>query len=368
MKKIPIAVVGLKHGMASVLEVLSQPEFELVAVCSKTRDSYEYLCGKSIPGKLDSVTFTEGREILIEKCRRLKDFSTVEFYADFNRLLENKDIEAVIVAVPITLNAEFPIRALKKNKHVFASKPFALTLRQAIELKETAIRARKKFMVGFQFRYSPLMRNIKQQLDRGAIGKLQVIWWNMFRMPFRGVYSRRELSGGPFIAENCHWFDLFGLFNGEQRFRKACAFGGLDVLKDRQEIDDNAVCIVEYENAVRASLNFTYFTDQPEHVLFGLVGDQGKITATTEKAGSYILYNGKEKNRTEFIVNPVLARQGDLGFDEIHRVFAEVILKDLDINEAEASRGFENFLVTLAAQMSVDQGKIIGRDEALRSG
>jgi predicted dehydrogenase len=368
MKKIPVAIVGLKHGMASVLEVLSQPHFELVAVCSKTRDSYEYLCGKKMPTHLESVTFTEPREILIEKCRRVKDFSTVEFYGDYDRLLESRDIEAVIIAVPIALNAEFPLRALKKNKHVLASKPFALTLQQGLELKETAIRAGKKFMVCFQFRYSPLMRSIKDQLDRGAIGKLQVIWWNMFRMPFRGVYSRKELSGGPFIAENCHWFDLFGFFNAEERFRKVCAFGGLDVLKDRQEIEDNAVCIVEYENAVRASLNFTYFTDQPEHVQFGLVGDQGKITATTEKAGSYILYNGKEKNRTEFIVNPLLAHQGHLGFDEAHRLFAEVILKDLDGNEAEASRGFENFLVTLAAQMSLDRGKIIGRDEVLSSG
>jgi hypothetical protein len=60
-------------------------------------------------------------------------------------------------------------------------------------------------------------------------------------------------------------------------FKRICTFGGLDVLGSQQEIDNNAVCIIDYANGVRASINYTYFTDQPKHNQFGLVGDQGKI-------------------------------------------------------------------------------------------
>jgi predicted dehydrogenase len=212
------------------------------------------------------------------------------------------------------------------------------------------------------------MRNIRNLITTGALGKLQLMWWNMFRMPLREGYTKWETGGGAFITEICHWIDLFQLFNSETAFKKICTFGGLNVLSQQQEVDDNAVCIIEYENDVRASINFTYFTDQPQHSLFGLVGDKGKIIADTDDSGRYVLYNGAEQNKTEYIVNARRSHQGHLGFDISHQRFAEIILKDLDINADEANRGFESLVVALAAQMSLDKSKIVSREEILARG
>ena len=38
------------------------------------------------------------------------------------------------------------------------------------------------------------------------------------RMPLRAAHNRRELSGGPYLAECCHWLDLFELFQRFLRF------------------------------------------------------------------------------------------------------------------------------------------------------
>lgn len=365
MAKIKVGVVGLKHGLESVREVLSNESFELTALCSRTRETYDYLCGAEIPDALDSVTFTEPRELLIQRCRGMRDFKQVNFYSHFDRFLDNDDVQAVFIAVPIPLNAEFACRALKKNKHVFAAKPFAMKLKQGLALKAAAKQAQGKFMVNFQARYSPLMQNIRAQVSSGSIGDLHLMWWNMFRMPFRAPYAKWESSGGALVAELCHRFDLFQLFNSEEKFSRVCTFGGLDVLNAQQEVDDNGVCIVEYENNVRATINYTYFTDQPKHNLFGLVGDDGKIIGDREEAGRYVLYNGAEQNRTEFVVNPARAHQGHIGFDASHRRFAEIIEQDLDVSRDEAERGFESLLVSAAAQLSSDSGRIISRDEAL---
>ena len=81
------------------------------------------------------------------------------------------------------------------------------------------------------------------------------------------------------------------------------------------------------------------------------MGDGGKIIADTDDSGRYILYNGPEQNKTEYTVNVRHAHQGHLGFDISHKRFAESILKDLDINEDEAKRGFERLAVSLAAKM-----------------
>jgi predicted dehydrogenase len=365
MKKIKVGVVGLKHGMASVKEVLDNESFELVALCSRTRESYDYLCGGEIAAEIDSVTFTEPRELLIRRCRAKKDFREVDFFTDYDRFLDHGDLEAVIVAVPIPLNAEYPIRALRKNKHVFASKPFGLTLKDGWELKKAVEAAKSKFMVNYEFRYSPVMQAIRRQIESGAIGNLRLMWWNMFRMPFRPAYAKWATSGGALVAEVCHWFDLFHLFNSWIPFKRICTFGGLDVLGAQQEIDDNAVCIIEYANGVRAGINYTYFTDQPKHNQFGLVGDRGKIIADTDDAGRYLLYSGVEQNRTEFVANPSRAHMGHLGFDVSHRRFAQIILEDLDVNREEAARGFESLLISIAAQRSSDQGRIISREDAL---
>ncbi len=148
MNKIRVGVVGLRHGMASVKEVIANEEFELVALCSHTREAYEYLCGRQIKGRLDSVTFTEPRELLIRQCQSIKDFKKVDFFTDYDQFLDHKSMDAVILAVPIPLNAVFAIKALNKGLHVFASKPFALTLQQGIALKEAALKTSKKFPTG----------------------------------------------------------------------------------------------------------------------------------------------------------------------------------------------------------------------------
>ena len=365
MDRIRVGVAGLRHGMASVKEVLTQDHFELTALCSRTREAYEYLCGRPIEDRLDSVTFTEPREILIEQCRSRMDFHSVAFYTDYDRFLQHEALDAVIIAVPISLNADFSVKALEQGKHVLASKPFALTLEGGLALNEAIRNSSRKFMINYEFRYSTLMGEIRRRVAHGDIGPLRLMWWNMFRMPFRAGYTRREISGGPFIAEVCHWFDLFHYFNGEEKFRKVCAFGGLDVLKGHQDFEDHAVFIAEYENSVRASLNFTYFTDQPRHNLFGLVGESGKITADTDEAGRYVLNNGAEQNRTEYTVNPRKAHQGHLGFDVAHRRFEEAIVHDRDINEEEAKRGFESLLIGLAARRSLEQGRVVRREEML---
>jgi len=367
MNKIRVGVVGLRHGMASVREVLNQEEFELVALCSRTRESYEYLCGRQMPSNLDSVTFTEPRDLLIQQCRSIKDFKEVDFFTDYERFLDHKAMDAVMLAVPVSLNADFAIKALEKKLHVFSSKPFALNLKQGIALRDAVLKSRNKFVVNFQFRYSPLMRNIRNLITTGALGRLQLLWWNMFRMPLRTGYTKWETGGGAFVTEICHWIDLFQLFNSETPFKKICTFGGLDVLSQQQEVDDNGVCIIEYENDVRASINFTYFTDQPKHSQFGLVGDGGKIIADTDDSGRYVLYNGPEQNKTEYIVNARHSHQGHLGFDISHKRFAETILMNLDNNDDEAKRGFESLVVSLAAQMSLNKGKIVSREEILAS-
>src|SRR5206468_11278663 len=85
-----------------------------------------------------------------------------------------------------------------------------------------------------------------------------------------------ELSGGPYLAECCHWLDLFEFFQSRARFTRVAAFGGLDVPNTHVDFPANAVTIIDYNTGVRGSLNFTYFTDQPEYNVWGIQGTGGQ--------------------------------------------------------------------------------------------
>jgi predicted dehydrogenase len=186
----------------------------------------------------------------------------------------------------------------------------------------------------------------------------------MHRMPLRPTHARQGRSGGAYLAENCHWFDLFDYFLGSARFKRVASFGGLDRrdVNPHMDFPDNAVAIVEYESGVRASLNYTYFTDQPEHNVFGVVGTRGKLRGDTEGAGRLVVFSGATQDRTEYVVNPERAHTGHLGFDALHdELAAQIDAGDRQAALTQAAQGLENTLLCLAAQEALDTGRVVER-------
>src|SRR5579875_2853445 len=73
-------------------------------------------------------------------------------YSDYNEMLENKNVEAIVFAVPPFLKREMIIKASKLGKHVFVEKPIALSLEDAQDILEATEDAAVKLQVGYQRR------------------------------------------------------------------------------------------------------------------------------------------------------------------------------------------------------------------------
>jgi predicted dehydrogenase len=365
MRKIRIAVVGLNFGMEHLAALVLNPRFEIRAVCDSDPVKLGWLRGEPLRLDHEAAWYRAQRTALLERVRAQPErLAETRLVSDYTALLEIDDVDAVILAVPIHLNAPFAVRALRAGKHCFASKPFALTAEQGEELLQTVREVDRAFTLGFQFRHSPLFVQVRRMIDAGYLGQVKQIWWNMTRMPLRPSHNRRELSGGPYLAECCHWLDLFEFFQPGARFTRVAAFGGLDVANTHVDFADNAVTIIDYDSGVRGSLNFTYFTAQPEYNVFGIHGTDGKIRGDTEQAGRFVMWSGRTQDRTEFVANPAKAWQGHLGFDVNQDAFASQIeSSDHAWAVAEAERGMENLLVCLAAEQALLEGRVIQRSE-----
>jgi len=91
---------------------------------------------------------------------------------DYQRILDDPDVEAVAVATPVS--SHFPIAraALERGKHVLLEKPLALSLAEGRELVELADRCGVKLMCDHTFCYTSAVRKIKDLVSRGDLGEL----------------------------------------------------------------------------------------------------------------------------------------------------------------------------------------------------
>jgi len=90
----------------------------------------------------------------------------------FDKVLENKNIIAVLIATPVSTHFNLAKKALEAGKNVFIEKPMAATSEEGIKLIKMAKEGNLKLMVGHTFMYSPPVLKIKSIIDEKALGKI----------------------------------------------------------------------------------------------------------------------------------------------------------------------------------------------------
>ncbi|HOB76469.1 MAG TPA: Gfo/Idh/MocA family oxidoreductase [Phycisphaerae bacterium] len=102
-----------------------------------------------------------------------------EEYHEFEKLLERKDIDAVLCAVPDHWHAIVAIAACRAGKDIYSEKPLTLTIREAQELTAAVRRYNRVFQTGSQQRSEWNFRFACELVRNGRIGKLQTVYVNI---------------------------------------------------------------------------------------------------------------------------------------------------------------------------------------------
>jgi predicted dehydrogenase len=111
-----------------------------------------------------------GRQDLAKS--RYPDIMTTD---DTEVLFSDREVDAIVVATPISTHHGLARRALESEKHVFVEKPLAANTAEAEDLVGLAEAQRLKLMVGHTFEYSPPVVKIKELLDAGELGEIYFI-------------------------------------------------------------------------------------------------------------------------------------------------------------------------------------------------
>lgn len=131
----------------------------------------------------------------------------------WKKIVTDKSIDAVTIALPNHLHAPVSIAALKAGKHVHLEKPFALNLHEAKRVAAAAEKSGKTFMVGMNQRYRAECQGLRNTIARGRLGDIyhaRTFWHRRAGAPRFGTWfvSKKLGGGGCMLDIGVHYLDL----------------------------------------------------------------------------------------------------------------------------------------------------------------
>ena len=187
----------------------------------------------------------------LEKVRRLCSQHGGTPYTDFEMFLGHRPMDVVIIGSPSGLHASQGIVAAKQGLHVLTEKPMDISTSRADELIEIAKQSGVKLGVIFQDRMKPNIRQLKDWIKRGLLGKpllvdARVKW---YRPPEYYATSRWRGTlaldgGGALMNQGIHTIDLLLWLLGDVTRVQARVAAQLHAI----ESEDTATALLEFAN------------------------------------------------------------------------------------------------------------------------
>ncbi|HOB74504.1 MAG TPA: Gfo/Idh/MocA family oxidoreductase [Phycisphaerae bacterium] len=211
---------------------------------------------------------------------------------DYRKVLDRKDVDAVVIATPDHWHALQFIDACKAGKDIYVEKPLSLVVAEGRKMVEAAKKYDRITQMGTQRRSAPVCRRIAELVQSGALGKVMAarcvhisneypmgmgrvpdsdpppgLDWDMWLGPAPKVpYNEnrcfykfrwfRSYSGGQVTNMATHYIDMLHMALGEPSPLGVFAGGGRYVLDDGREIPDTMEVVWEYPGLM---INYTQY-------------------------------------------------------------------------------------------------------------
>lgn len=150
-----------------------------------------------------------------EKGRLFAEKNNCLFFADYQRMLSEAPIDAVIIATPHYLHGEMTKQAFAQGKHVLCEKPMALTVAEAESVLAMWRNQDLAYAVCYQNRFNPSYLKLKELIDKRHFGRLKGIKCELSWQRDRGYYeaaawkgSWAKEGGGVLINQAIHTLDV----------------------------------------------------------------------------------------------------------------------------------------------------------------
>ncbi|NHV99188.1 MAG: Gfo/Idh/MocA family oxidoreductase [Thaumarchaeota archaeon] len=293
-------------------------------------------------------------DIVEEKAKQAAEkFKADRFYTDYRKVLELKDLDAVIIATPPDTHKEIAVDAVRTNKHVFLEKPLAANLEDAYEIYSQWKRSNVKFAVGFCLRHHGMFKYAKELVENNTVGEPVALWRIAIGtaigvLPPMGWLTDRERSGGMVVENSIHMIDAFRWFAGDI----ASALAQYKTERIGINIEDNAYIVFTHRNNAFSSI-LQSWTATHTHESWGIVGKQGTVSVK-----GYVLGTMEVSSRSRGLEEVKIEEDPIVMYEKEMEDFVKSILEDKPVF-ATPLEGLKAMEAAVAAEKSSKEGKLI---------
>jgi predicted dehydrogenase len=202
-----------------------------------------------------------------------KEWKIPRAFGSYESLLADPEIDVVYNSLPNHLHAEWTINALEAGKHVLCEKPLALLPAEVDAMEAAAIKNGKLVAEAFMYRHHPQTLKVKELVESGAIGKLQLVRGSFtFKMTTEvNIRLVPEMGGGSIWDVGCYPISYARFIVGTEPLE---VFG--QQVTGSTGIDDSFFGQMRFPGGVYAQFDSGFRTPFRTHL--EIVGSEGTLT------------------------------------------------------------------------------------------
>ncbi|MCR9258157.1 MAG: Gfo/Idh/MocA family oxidoreductase [Pseudomonadaceae bacterium] len=261
---IRIGLAGLgKMGLSHLAIVNAHPELEVAAVC----DGLSYLTNN------------------------LKKFTPFNCYNDYQDMLANEQLDAVLIATPSKAHATMANQAIQAGLHVFCEKPFVLDINEGQKIITQAATNDLVTQVGYHNRFVGAFQKAQQLVAEGALGTVYHFraeaYGPVVIRPQSATWRSKKSEGGGVVYDYaCHALDLVNFVLGPVEDVSGVIRNNIF----SKDVDDEVYCSLTLKNNLQGQLAANWSDESQRKMTTKLTiwGTTGQINVDRQECALYL--------------------------------------------------------------------------------
>jgi predicted dehydrogenase len=211
---------------------------------------------------------------------RARDAGAKKTFTNYQELLQEPDVDAVIIALPTHFHLQCAVDAAEAKKHIFLEKPIARNVDEAREINSASRRNSVKLMIGYPLRFKTDLIDLRKKVKAGIFGDIEIAHATYVGcgpffhrgegyapVPVPEWWFNKELTGGGALIDvGSHMINLLRWYFGEITDIKSQLAYRLNM-----GMEDSAICLAKFDSGVRAVITVGWFA-QKNRVELKLLG------------------------------------------------------------------------------------------------
>lgn len=242
-------------------------------------------------------------EPVAKQAEKFSEKFSIQAFESYDKLLESENIDAVSICTPSGLHASQAILAMQHGKHVVMEKPMAITSEDARMIVDLSRQTGLKVCVISQFRFSPAIQRVKQEIEKGSFGKVVTasLAMNYYRTEeyynssdWKGTWAMD--GGGALMNQGIHGVDILQYLMG----RVSWVMASMDTMTRPIETEDMVVAIMKFQNGALGTLQASTTCWPGYQRRTEICGDKGSIVLEEDRILKWDLPTAyEESNQAE---------------------------------------------------------------------